>query len=238
MLIFWADGGESLKKIIQIIFLFSIFLFFHSSVVLGQESSATVPSRLSLDEILNRVENRYAVSGFSARFEQVSTIPAMEITETASGRIFVKRPGMMRWEYEKPDLQTVITDGKTLWIYRPEDNQVMIGKAPAFFRDGKGAGFLSDIKGIRSRFSINLENEIQNGHYKLALHPVEKTFDVSVIHLSISTQTFEVVRIVTYNSYQDKTRIELSNIKFDQKLKDALFTFKIPAGIEILQLDE
>jgi outer membrane lipoprotein carrier protein len=77
---------------------------------------------LALDEILNRVENRYAVAGFSARFEQVSTIPAMDITETASGRIFVKRPGMMRWEYEKPDLQTVITDGKTLWIYRPEDN--------------------------------------------------------------------------------------------------------------------
>ncbi|MFH1993776.1 MAG: outer membrane lipoprotein carrier protein LolA [Pseudomonadota bacterium] len=227
-----------MNKIIQILFLFSIFFFFQSFVVLGQESPAAGPQRLSLDEILNRVENRYAASGFSARFEQVSTIPAMEITETASGRIYVKRPGRMRWEYEKPDLQTVITDGKTLWIYRPEDNQVMIGKAPVFFRDGKGAGFLSDIRGIRRRFLIDLENEIQNNNYKLALYPVEKTFDVSVIYLSISAQTFEVVRIVTYNSYQDKTRIEFSNIRFEEKLDDALFTFKIPEGVEILHLDE
>ena len=132
----------------------------------------------------------------------------------------------------------LITNGIKLWIYRPEDNQVMIGKAPAFIKDGKGAGFLSDLKQLRREFHITLGNEILKDSYILTLYPLEKTLDVSVIYLSISLKTFDVVRIVTLNSYGDKTRFELSDIQFDQSLDDAFFTFEIPEGIEVLKLDQ
>jgi len=226
----------------RLLLLFSLTFFFVQAGLCQDSSQApsstNVPAKLSLEEIIDRVESRYAVSGFSARFVQFTTINAMNITDTASGQIFVKRPGMMRWEYQKPDLQTIITNGSTLWIYRPEDDQVMIGKAPAFFKDGKGAGFLSDIKQLRRKFYTTLGNEIRNNSYTLTLYPLEKTFDVSVIYLSISIKTFDVVRIVTHNSYGDKTRFELSNIQFNQNLDNALFTFKIPEGVDVLNLDE
>jgi len=196
------------------------------------------PPKLSLNALLDRVEARYEAPGFEALFFQVSTITAMDITDTATGRIFVKRPGMMRWEYQKPEPQTIVTDGSTLWIYRPEDQQVMIGKAPDFFRNGKGAGFLSDIRLLRNKFYITLSNDLQNDSYLLKLLPIEQTFDLSLIHLLISTKTFDIVRIVTYNSYDDKTRIDLNNIQFHQNLDDTLFTFKIPDNTEILHLDE
>ncbi|MCK4467734.1 MAG: outer membrane lipoprotein carrier protein LolA, partial [Desulfobacterales bacterium] len=91
---------------------------------------ASHPLNLSLDEIMDRIENRYAAKGFSANFSQESTIKAMDITDTASGNLFVMAPGMMRWEYEKPDQQLIITDGKRLWVYRQDDNQVMVGTSP------------------------------------------------------------------------------------------------------------
>ena len=81
-----------------------------------------------MEEILKNVEKRYAASDFSTRFYQTLTLKAMDITDNATGRAFFKRPGMMRWEYEKPDRQIIITDSDTLWIYRPDDDQVMIGK--------------------------------------------------------------------------------------------------------------
>ena len=62
---------------------------------------------------------------------------------------FFQTSRKMRWEYETPDRQTIITDNKTLWIFRPEDNQVMIGKAPSFFEGGKGFSFLSNMKLIQ-----------------------------------------------------------------------------------------
>lgn len=224
-------------------FLFFILVIFYARAGLCQDSSAALnssaeKSNLLLDDIIKRVEKRYAVAGFSAHFFQVSTIKAMEITDTASGKAFFKRPGKMRWEYEKPDRQIIITDGKTLWIYRPDDNQVMIGKSPSFFGDGKGASFLSDMKLIRQKFSILLEKKTAEGYYVLKLLPKEKTFDVSVINLSISTKTFDVFQIITYNSYEDETRIELSNIEFKPELNDSMFSFQIPQGVEILQLEE
>ncbi|OEU65980.1 MAG: outer membrane lipoprotein carrier protein LolA [Desulfobacterales bacterium PC51MH44] len=224
-------------------FLFFILVIFYAQAGLCQDSSPALnssaeKSNLLLDDIIGRVEKRYAVSGFSAHFFQVSTIKAMEITDTASGKAFFKRPGKMRWEYEKPDRQIIITDGKTLWIYRPDDNQVMIGKSPSFFGDGKGASFLSDMKLIRQKFSVLLEKKTADGYYVLKLLPKEKTFDVSVINLSISTKTFDVFQIITYNSYEDETRIELSNIEFKPELNDSMFSFQIPQGVEILQLEE
>ncbi len=107
---------------------------------------ASHPLNLSLNEIMDGIENRYAATGFLANFSQESTIKAMDITDTASGNLFVKAPGMMRWEYEKPNRQLIITDGKRLWVYRQDDNQVMVGTSPYFFGNGKGGGFLSDMK--------------------------------------------------------------------------------------------
>lgn len=224
-------------------FLLIIYLFSFSPVVLGQDSSQVLDlkpnvSNLSPDNIIKKVETRYTVPGFSANFFQVSTMKAMKITDTAYGKAFFKRPDKMRWEYEKPDRQTIITDGNTLWIYRPEDNQVMVGNAPSFFGDGKGFSFLSDMKLIQNKFSIILEKKVEDDYHVLKLLPREKIFDVSVIYLSVSIKTFEVVKIVTYNSYGDETRIELSDIQFKQKLDDSMFSFKMPQGVEVLHLDE
>ena len=115
------------------------------------------PAAVTLQEIIDKIENRYTGSDFSARFDQRSTLAAMQISDTAAGKVFFKHPGMMRWEYEKPDPQTIITNGADLWIYRPLDNQVMVGKAPVYFGGGKGASFLSDIKYLRKYFDVSLE---------------------------------------------------------------------------------
>lgn len=200
-------------------------------------NDASHPLNLSLDEIMGRIENRYAAKGFSANFSQESTIKAMDITDTASGNLFVMAPGMMRWEYEKPDQQLVITDGKRLWVYRQNDNQVMVGTSPYFFGNGKGGGFLSDMKIIREKFNIALDDKTSGKYYVLRLIPKRKVFDIALIYLSISINTFDIVQITTYNSYNDKTKIYLKNIEFKKHIEDSMFYFEIPEGADILQLD-
>ena len=220
-----------------ILFLFFMLLCFSIQALHSVNLRAEEPN-LSLSDIITRVEHRYAASSFSADFFQASTIKAMEITDTASGKAFFKHPGMMRWEYEKPDKQIIITDSNTIWIYRPGDNQVMIGESPSFFGNGKGASFLADMKLIRKKFSITLEKSDRKGHRVLKLVPREKKFDLAVIYLAISAATFNVDEITIYNSYEDETKIELSNIQFKKNLKDSMFSFQIPQGVEVMQLEE
>ena len=203
--------------------------------------AASETNHLTVDQILERVESKYENSKFSADFIQKSTIKAMDIADMASGKVFIKYPGMMRWEYKKPDNQIIITDAQKLWIYRPEDNQVMTGKAPTFFGDGKGASFLSDIGLIRQKFAISLEDSEKKESdmfYHLNLVPHEKAMDISKIRLLISKQTFNVLQIITQNSYGDETRIDLINAAFGVHLDDSLFSFDIPEGTDVLQIDE
>ena len=203
--------------------------------------AANESNDLTVDQILDRVENKYANSKFSADFLQKSTIKAMDIADLAAGKVFIKYPGMMRWEYEKPDKQVIVTDADKLWIYRPDDNQVMTGEAPTFFRDGKGASFLSDIRLIRQKFDISLgdgEKKESEMFFHLKLVPIEKTMDITKIRLLISKQTFNVLQIITQNSYGDETRIDLINSAFGGNLDDSLFSFSIPEGVDVLQIDE
>jgi len=222
-----------------------LFLIFFLMICLAQpavckDNSSKSPAVNSekekkVDEILSCLEKRYGGTGFSALFFQASTLLAMKITDTANGRAFFKSPGMMRWEYLHPDRQEIITDGVKLWIYRPDDRQVTVGEFPSFFGDGKGAGFLSNIGLIRKKFLVSLGDSLIASEIMLKLWPKGKNFDLSVIHLFVSRETCDVVRLVTYNSYGDETRIEFTDISFTNSPPDDLFHFDIPPGTDVIK---
>jgi outer membrane lipoprotein carrier protein len=203
------------------------------------ENKNTQNSPEMVEKILDGIEKRYSVPGFSADFTQESTLKAMDIVDSATGNLKVKRPGMMRWEYISPDPQIIVTDGDRLWIYRPEDNQVMVGNAPAFFKDGKGAGFLSDMKLLRAKFTVFLENTnmAESKDYQLKLFPEDESLELASIILLVDSETYIIKIIVTYNAYEDETRIRMTNYNFDINLDDDMFYFAIPKGVDILEME-
>jgi outer membrane lipoprotein carrier protein len=212
----------------------------YGGTLYGQENNENIrnlDNQERVEKILDGIEKRYSVPGFSADFTQESTLKAMNIVDTAEGNLKVRRPGMMRWEYVSPDPQIIITDGDRLWIYRPEDNQVMVGTAPAFFKDGKGAGFLSDMKLLRDKFTIFLENNEMTEDYQVKLFPEDQSLELASIILVVDAETYIIKNIVTYNAYEDETRIQMSNYNFDIKYDDDMFNFTIPKGADILEME-
>ncbi len=193
---------------------------------------------VTLDQILDGIERRYDGKGFSASFFQESILKAMQITDTAEGRLTVKRPGKMRWEYTIPEAQSIITDGHTMWIHRPGDNQVMVGKAPEYFGGGKGAGFLSDIRQVRKSFTIQMQAAENKDYYRLKLIPLKPSAELADIVISVAKDTFQIDQVVTHNSYGDETRIVLSNYQFNIDPDDAQFTFSIPKGADVVKMDQ
>lgn len=188
--------------------------------------------------IFTGIEKRYAGAGFSARFEQLSTLKAMAITDTAEGTITVKRPAKMKWVYEMPEKQEIVSDGEQLWIYHPQDNQVMVGNAPDFFGNGRGAGFLSDLTSLREQFDIFQEPDTDAGQYHLRLIPHRQQQDITTIHLIIDKKTFHIAEVVTYNVYGDETRIRLLDIFFSDDIEDDQFVFTIPPGVDVVYLED
>ena len=220
-----------------LIFIFLLFIGAVPNFSYGAEPAETAPLPDDLNAVLSQVEKKYA-TGFCARFVQMSTIKAMDISDTATGKICAKSPGMMRWEYEAPSPQLIITNGKKLWVYRPEDNQVMLGESPIFFEGGKGAGFLSDIKLLRGRFDISLEKAEDPSIHLLKLIPRDKKLEISTLYLYVAKEDASLTRIITFNTYEDETRVDLFDHQFNVNMDDAIFNFVVPEGTDVLQLDE
>lgn len=225
-----TSGGRSIAVIMTLV-LAAI------ACALAQPSSAS-DADSTIDTIIAGVESRYNVPGFTADFEQESILKAMAVTDTASGRLMVRQPGKMRWEYLVPEPQTIITDGNDLWVYRPQENQVLVGKAPSFFGGGRGAGFLSNIKTVRKSFQIFLEPAEKSEQYRLKLVPNQSSVDLLEVKLDISKKTFDLLQITTFNVYGDETRIELKNLRFNDPPPGELFRFDLPEGVDVLQMNQ
>lgn len=204
----------------------------------ASEEKADTPDQASVEEIMGRLVQRFGSADFSADFSQESTLAALDIQDTATGRVWIKHPGRMRWEYATPETHAIITDGKTLWIYRPEDRQVIIGDALAYFGDGKGASFLSNIRLISEAFTVSVAPPAGEGRYTLRLVPHRKQLDLNEIYLNIDKTTFDIVGVLTINAYDDQTRLEFKNLRFSDDIAEDLFHFQPPAGTDVLKLEE
>jgi outer membrane lipoprotein carrier protein len=51
------------------------------------------------------------------------------VVRSEAGVAYFRRPGKMRWEYESPEKNLFLVDGKTAWFYVPADHTVT--RAPA-----------------------------------------------------------------------------------------------------------
>jgi len=231
-----------MKKTILISFIYISVILCFSGTGIAKDKQPATPGNSSkppaVAEVIETLGNRFNAADFSARFTQESTLKAMDITDTAKGKVWFKHPGMMRWEYETPEKYAIITDGKTLWIYRPEDNQVVVGDAMTYFSNGKGASFLSNFKLVKEAFTVSFAKPEDENHYTLKLVPHQKQLDLSEILLNIDKQSFDIQSVDSINAYGDETRITFSDLTFEPNMDPALFHFKPPAGADIVKLDQ
>src|SRR5579862_5374459 len=83
----------------------------------GQDAAST----------LSKVQHYYdATKDYTAEFVQIYTRTALSKTTESSGIVTIKKPGMMRWEYKQPASKLFVTDGTKLYVYEPEEQQVIV----------------------------------------------------------------------------------------------------------------
>ncbi len=211
-----------LKKKLVILFFFLIF--------------PTSVGASDIDNIIDNVVLRYAKRAFTASFTQSTTLKAMDMTDSASGFILFQNPNKMRWEYIYPEPQKIISNGKTLWIYVENDNQVMLGDASAFFRNGKGGSFLSDMNMLKENFYCSIE-DITDAAYRVKMVPKTENQDIEHATITVSKTNSEILNIATYNAFGDENIVEFDNIEFITTIDNSRFEFTVPDNAEVLSID-
>src|SRR5271170_2774042 len=99
----------------RVLLLVSLFLYFHSS--------SGYPAEHSSDP-LKLFEQRYQPSRSLSVVFLERFLENGQLMREEAGKAYFLRPGKMRWEYEKPEKNLFLVDGKYVWFYAPADRTV------------------------------------------------------------------------------------------------------------------
>jgi outer membrane lipoprotein carrier protein len=197
-----------------------------------------VPAKDPGRAIARRVQAFYAqTKDFSAGFRQHYTYVAIGRVEDSEGIVQVKKPGMVRWDYAKPDRRTLYIEGRTLWIWRPDDQEVQVKRdfggeqlSSAFtFLWGKG-NLLKDF----SPRAVPAPEGLPKGD-ALELTPIKPMPGIEKL-LFVVAGDGQVLASVVTNPQGDVNQIVFTAAKIDQGLPDSLFHFAPPKGAYVQEL--
>ncbi len=191
-----------------------------------------------IDKCVARLEKSYEkMQDFYAVFEQETHLSAIKRVEKGKGEVYFKKPGRMLWQYQTPEVQKIILDGKNLWLYRPEEKQVMKNDFSAIPANIVLDLFRGKIK-IQQEFKVVfIQREVKDKESRIVLQLVPLIYNPTItrVTLWIDPDRYLIARSQLEDEFGTRTTLIFSSIKIDKGIDNAVFEFKPPAGVEVFE---
>ncbi len=212
-----------------------------SSVVFVIASAAFLSGRtqergaLDLAEALQRKYD--TVLDFSTDFVQTYRGGVLNKELKESGRLLVKKPGKMRWEYKMPEEKLFVSDGVKLYSYILEDKQVLVSTVPGNGHTSTPALFLAGKGRLTRDFAVSSADPPTGqpaGTRALKLTPKAAAPDYEWLILSLDPETLALRGFVAGDAQGGTSSFLFTNLKENVGLTDKQFVFSPPRGVEIV----
>ena len=193
----------------------------------------------SAESIVDRLQKSYdATQDFVADFRQETEVKSLNKSLKSSGKLSFKRPGKMLWRYDEPKGQFVLADGKYLYFYQPEQNQVIKSPLKNAFRGDIPLSFLLGLGNLKKEFNAALKSTEEN-NYVLRLEPKgEPGGGFSEILLAVNKSTSDIQWVSIRDATANLTTIRFSGMKKGVGVNDSIFQLQMPKGADIVELGQ
>jgi outer membrane lipoprotein carrier protein len=210
-----------------------------AALVGGLTLAAPAVAAPTLDEAVNALEQaQRRVTDLKAPFRQAALNKALNQTVEARGTLYLKKPGRLRWEYQTPTPQEIVSDGTRLWIYTPELKQVNVSAAPAVLV-GPAGSFLQGLGQVREHFEPRFLNPAQptdaDGLVVLDLVPKRPQPLMTRLIVSVDPRTWLVRQAVIHDELGNTVTVRFGDAVVNSGLSDSLFVFVPPPGVAVVQ---
>lgn len=192
-------------------------------------------------DLLQLIQKQYqSIRSFSGRFKQTSHRTDTDTgPKKADGLVAYKRPGKMRWLYEEPEEQLLVTNGQTMWLFDPLLENVTVQKLEKI-TEGTALSFLLGLGNLKADFnrreiSQNLLSN-QDG-LVVELEPKKSTANLAFIQLNVHPETYDLQSIALMDQQGNYRTIELKNMQYNLVLEDKTFEFKVTDDMEVIEAD-
>jgi len=190
-------------------------------------------------QVADRVDRHYnSLATLEADFSESYAGAGLHRSE--SGKLWLKRPGRMRWEYRQPREKLFVTDGRQAWFYVPGERQAR--RAP-----------LKKLDDLRSPLAYLLgRTQLEKEFSGLSLAPdmaLDTAGDVLLRgvprHMAGITQVLLEVapdgrfsRIEVQGEDGSTTTFRFSNQRENAPIDNGRFRFLPPPGVETITTDQ
>jgi outer membrane lipoprotein carrier protein len=190
------------------------------------------------EPVVDALQRSYdATVDFVADFRQETEVKTLGRSLKAAGKLSFKRPGKMLWSYETPKGQFVLADGKHLFFYQPEQNQVIKSPLKNAFRGDIPLSFLLGLGNLKKDFNATLKSSDESQNI-LRLEPKGEAGGYSEILLGVSKSSSDILWVSVRDAASNLTTLRFSGMRKGVGIKDSLFQVQIPNGADIVELGQ
>lgn len=150
--------------------------------------------------------------------------------QLSSGSVAISRPGKLRWEIAQPYPQLVVGDGEKIWIHDPELQQVTVRKAGQAI-SGSPAALLAGNNELERNFTLRDTGD-QDGLAWVEATPKAAESGFEKVRLGFAGSDLKAMDL--FDSFGQTTQIRFSRIEKNPALPASTFSFKPPAGADVI----
>jgi outer membrane lipoprotein carrier protein len=196
----------------------------------------TKVSASSAEQRLNRFYQH--VKSMRADFIQKIVSETRPDVQKSQGVLEMQRPGKFRWNYSAPYAQQIVADGKRLWIYDVEMEQVIV-KPLGLALGNTPAVLLSGGTDITDKFTVTQITENRDSDkslYWVQLVPKDENAGFEKLLLAFSGDKIQIMELK--DAFGQVTRLTFSNMQINPHINPADFDFDVPPGVDVINETE
>jgi len=172
----------------------------------------------------------------SASFRQTNHDYILSEDEVVTGKLFLRMPSDIRWEYEPPQEKVLLVGRDRIRLYNPVARQVQE------FERGKLRGAGAELlvgfgrnDALKENYDVSLMDETP-AEARLRLVPKPTSGSLfTAIELTLSKENWTPVKTTFFEANRDQTEIEFDAVILNGDLPKDVFELRLPAGVEIVR---
>lgn len=185
--------------------------------------------------IVKRLQERYdETRTFTADVRQEMRVKSLEVSDVSSGTVVFKKPGKMRWDFQTPRAQQIISDGNVLWIYQPDDQQVLKAPFKAGFVSTTPVSFLLGVGRITDAFRPQTDARGCTPTLLYVGLAPKNGEDAGTLSFGVDRATFDIVEAAVTDPLGNVTTVSFSKVARNVDVPDSTFAFTVPAGVDVI----
>jgi outer membrane lipoprotein carrier protein len=210
---------------------------------LAAESDFDENALTEVREVVKQLQARYErTKDLQADFTQRTMIEGFERPIMSSGKLYIKKPGRLRWNYLDPSVEDIQVNQDDIKVYVPEHKQVLVGKLTQMAASKAPLELLQGAATLEESFNIEPTPGKGRGLGGIRLltllpksHEGEAEKSLKRIVLEVFPKTYFIRKLSLYENSGNVASFEFSSLQANTGLSDSVFNLKLPADVEVVK---